>query len=121
MKIITQQQLNFIHDVLLGMPSFNETGENLYREDAIGALSSLEDLSEAQLKEELRMKGYYTDGLWHIDDVQNALDSYNLEYSTSLTLTDEEKQGVLSEALGDCTQGNEDITTIINSLINPAK
>ena len=48
----------------------------------------MKDLTTQELKDELTRRGYYTENLWHIDDVQVRYEA-----------TDNEAQDVLDEVL----------------------
>lgn len=59
----------------------------------------MENLTTEQLLAELGKRGYVTDGLWNITDVEMELDVYNEENGTSHTLTDEEKMDIVTDTL----------------------
>jgi hypothetical protein len=59
----------------------------------------MENLTTEQLLNELSKRGYVTDGLWNITDVEMELDVYNEENGTSHTLTDEEKMDIVTDTL----------------------
>jgi len=48
-----------------------------------------------QAKKTLRDEGYFTDNLWHIDDVKSAYENFDLEYN----LDDEDAQHLLNATL----------------------
>ena len=66
----------------------------------------MKDLTTQELKDELTRRGYYTNNLWHIDDVQVRYEA-----------TDNEAQDVLDEVL----QGEWIIGQIFGSIDDCAK
>ena len=66
----------------------------------------MKDLTTQELKNELTSRGYYTENLWHIDDVQVRYEA-----------TDNEAQDVLDEVL----QGEWIIGQIFESIDDYAK
>ena len=66
----------------------------------------MKDLTTQELKEELTRRGYYTENLWHIDDVKIGFEA-----------TDDEAQDVLDEVL----QGEWIIGQIFESIDDCAK
>jgi hypothetical protein len=62
-----------------------------------------------QAKKTLRDAGYFTDNLWHIDDVMRAYDVNDLEYN----LSNEDAQYLLNATLT-----NESVMEYINTALD---
>jgi hypothetical protein len=62
---------------------------------------------------ELQKRGYYTDTLWQLEDVQNTLDLLNQEFETNIILNDEKKENILKE-----TFNNDYIFETINDILD---
>jgi hypothetical protein len=54
-------------------------------------------MSDYQLIQELDKRGYAVLNLWSVQDVQDAIDSYNMENSTEYSMIDEIKRTILSQ------------------------
>lgn len=54
-------------------------------------------MSDYQLIQELHNRGYAVLNLWSVQDVQDAIDSYNMENSTEYNMIDEIKRTILSQ------------------------
>jgi hypothetical protein len=73
-------------------------------------------ISTNDLKHELKIRGYYTDNLWQIDDVRSAIESINEEREENLHIPEmsaDEMQDVLNSVLN-----GDPIMTEINETIN---
>lgn len=54
-------------------------------------------MTDYQLIQELHNRGYAVLNLWSVQDVQDAIDSYNMENSTEYSIIDEIKRTILSQ------------------------
>lgn len=54
-------------------------------------------MTDHQLIHELYKRGYAVLNLWSVQDVQDAIDSYNMENSTEYSMIDEVKRTILSQ------------------------
>ncbi|HEY9560339.1 MAG TPA: hypothetical protein VIR29_06080 [Anseongella sp.] len=60
----------------------------------------MENYTDNELKEELQKRGYCTTALWHVDDVQSAIEKVNLNYGTNFTMSDAECMEILEGMFG---------------------
>ncbi len=54
-------------------------------------------MTDYQLIQELDKRGYAVLNLWSVQDVQDAIDSYNMENGTDYGMIDEIKRTILSQ------------------------
>ncbi len=69
----------------------------------------MKDLTTQELKDELTRRGYYTNNLWHIDDVQVRYEATDNEAQDVLdeVLQGEWIIGQIFESIDDCAKENE--------------
>ena len=69
----------------------------------------MNDLTTQELKDELTRRGYYTENLWHIDDVQVRYEATDNEAQDVLdeVLQGEWIIGQIFESIDDCAKENE--------------
>jgi len=69
----------------------------------------MKDLTTEQLKDELTSRGYYTENLWHIDDVKGRFEATDDEaqYILDEVLQGERIIGEIFESIDDCAEENE--------------
>lgn len=57
--------------------------------------NKLADLSDSELREELKRRGYYTDNLWHVQDIKES----STDVMPSITFHSEEAQEILNRVM----------------------
>ena len=61
---------------------------------------NLKDISTEDLQSELEARGYFTNNMWQLDDVQMKIDEFNETNQTNIELNDDEKMDILIGAFG---------------------
>lgn len=57
--------------------------------------NELETLDDSQLREELKRRGYYTDNLWHIQDIKDS----SVDVMPNITFHSKEAQEILNRVM----------------------
>lgn len=57
--------------------------------------NELENFSDSELREELKRRGYFTDNLWHVQDIKDA----STDVMPSITFHSEEAQEILNRVM----------------------
>ena len=67
-------------------------------------MKDLKDISSEDLRQELQLRGYYTNNLWHVDDVMK---NYNCTSENALEILDDVMQGeYVTSMVFDCIDIN---------------
>lgn len=67
-------------------------------------MKDLKDISSEDLRQELQLRGYYTNNLWHVDDV---MQNYNCTSENALEILDDVMQGeYVTSMVFDCIDIN---------------
>jgi hypothetical protein len=81
----------------------------------------MKNISTLELLKELANRGYATENLWCLDDVQSAIDSYNDWNETEFELSNDNKYTILQSVLNDDfinERINEDIEANVFNILD---